>query len=79
MPTQVLLGSFKLSYNIDDICKPSHPIPYPTAIYGTSLLEVSGTSNLQTLYYDLLGTLPLPSPVYFSDGDNIHYFLTNNH
>ena len=41
----ILLGSFKLSYNIDDICNG----PYPTAIYGTSLLEVSGTSNLQTL------------------------------
>ena len=66
----ILLGSFKLDNNIDDICDS----PYLTPIYGTSLLAVSGTSNIQTLYYDVLGLDPLPSPVYFSDGINIYYY-----
>ena len=66
----ILLGSFKLSDSIDDICDS----PYHTPIYGTSLLAVSGTSNIQTLYYDVLGLDQLPSPVYFSDGINIYYY-----
>ena len=65
------LGYFNVDYDIDEICKASHPVPYPIPIYGDSLNLLSG------FLYLGVGCGPgtaLPENAYFSDGNNIYYY-----